>query len=80
MNLAKKNILINFVSEESRIGFTHYKVVLEKKILKTFIPCSTSLLKPIEHLMELVHMVWKFWGSSKPGGCSPYTNSDRGLF
>jgi hypothetical protein len=57
--LANKDILINHVSKESRIGFAHYKLVLEKKILKAFIPCSRSLLKAIEHLMELVHMVWK---------------------
>jgi hypothetical protein len=59
--LANKNILIKFVSKESRIGFAHYKVVLEKKILKSFIPYSRSLLKPIERLMKLVHMIWKSW-------------------
>jgi len=77
--LANKNILIKFVSKESRNGFAHYKAVLEKKIIKTFIPCSRSLLKPIENLKELVHMVWKFW-IFKASGCCTYTNSDRGPF
>jgi hypothetical protein len=34
----KQKYLINFVSEESRIGFAHYKVILEKKILKALSP------------------------------------------
>ena len=45
------------MSKESRIGFAHYKAVLEKKLPKAFIPCSRSLLKPIECLMELEHVV-----------------------
>jgi hypothetical protein len=49
------------LNEESRIGFAFLKVVLEKKILKAFIPCSRSLLEPIEHLMGLVHMVGEVW-------------------
>ena len=45
------------MSKESRIGFAHYKAVLEKKFPKAFIPCPSSLLKPIERLMELEHVV-----------------------
>jgi hypothetical protein len=30
---------------------------LGEKIPKAFIPYSRSLLKPIEHLMELIHMI-----------------------
>jgi hypothetical protein len=30
---------------------------MSEKIPKTFIPCSRSLVKPIEHLMDLVNMV-----------------------
>jgi hypothetical protein len=48
------------LNEESRIGFAYLKTVLEKEILKAFIPCSRSLLKPIERLMELIHMVGEF--------------------
>ena len=56
--MAHKYIIINCVSKESRIGFAYFRTVLEKKILKAFIPSSRSLLKPIERLMELVHMIW----------------------
>jgi hypothetical protein len=31
-----------------------------EKITKTFISCSRSLLKPIEHIMELVYMIMIF--------------------
>ena len=55
--MTNKEIFIYFLSEESRIGFAHHKAVLEKKFPKTFIPCSRRLFKPIERLMELVHVV-----------------------
>jgi hypothetical protein len=58
--LANKDIFSISLNEESRIGFVYLKTVLEKKILKAFIPCPRSLLKPVVCLMELVHMVWKF--------------------
>src|SRR6185312_3097426 len=57
INLTYKEIFIYFLSKESRIGFAHYKAILEKQFPKAFIPCSRSLLKPIEHLMELEHIV-----------------------
>jgi hypothetical protein len=57
INLANKDIISIYLNEESRISFAYFKTILEKKILKTFIPCSRSLLKPIERLMELVYMV-----------------------
>src|SRR6185312_8594288 len=57
INLTNKEIFFYFLSKESRIGFAHYKAVLEKEFPEAFIPCSRSLLKPIERLMELVHMV-----------------------
>jgi hypothetical protein len=59
--LAHKDIMFNFVSEESRIGFAYLKVFPYEKILKAFIPCSRSLLKPIERHMELVDLVRIFW-------------------
>ena len=49
------------MSEESRVGFAYLKAIFHEKILKAFIPCSRSLLKPIERLMELVDVVGKFW-------------------
>jgi hypothetical protein len=61
INLANKNIFSICLNEESRIGFAYLKTVLKKKFLKAFIPCSRSLLKPVERLMELVHMVWEVW-------------------
>jgi hypothetical protein len=77
--LAYKDIFSISLNEESRISFVYLKIIFEKKFLKAFIPCSRSLLKPVEHLMELVHMVGEI-GSSKPGGCSTYTSSWRGPF
>ena len=55
--LAHKNIIFNFMSEESRISFAYLKAFPLEKILKAFIPCSRSLFKPVERLMELVDMV-----------------------
>jgi hypothetical protein len=46
-----------FSSEESRIGLTNPKTIFNKKVPKTFIPCSWCLLKPIECLMESINMV-----------------------
>jgi hypothetical protein len=69
INLTNKDIFSISLNKESRIGFAYLKSVLEKKILKGFIPCSRSLLEPIERLMELVHMVGEVW-IFKAGGCS----------
>jgi hypothetical protein len=55
--LAYKQIFSHFSSEESRIGLTNPKTIFNKKISKTFIPCSWCLLKRIEHLMEFINMV-----------------------
>src|SRR6185295_14645701 len=57
INLTNEEIFIYFLSKESRIGFAHYKAVLEKKFPKAFIRCSRNLVKPIERLMEPVHVV-----------------------
>jgi hypothetical protein len=43
--------------KESRIGFAYFKALFEYEILKSFIPCSWCLLKPIERLMELEDVV-----------------------
>ena len=72
--LAHKYIISNFVSKECRVGFSYFKALLEQEFLKTFIPCSWCLLKPIERLLEFIDMVGKF-GIFNPGGCSTYTNS-----
>jgi hypothetical protein len=61
INLEYKYILSISLNEESRIGFAYLKTILEKKFLKAFIPCSRRLLKPVERLMELVHMVGEVW-------------------
>ena len=47
----------NFTSEEGRIGFAYFKSLIEKNILKAFIPYSRSLLKPIECRMEFEDVV-----------------------
>jgi hypothetical protein len=61
IDLAYKHIISISLNEESRIGFACLKTILEKKILKAFIPCSRSLLEPIERLMEQVNMVGEAW-------------------
>jgi hypothetical protein len=48
---------INFSGKESSIGFAYLKALLEKEILKAFIPCSWCLLETIERLTEFVHMI-----------------------
>ena len=57
--LAHKYIFVNFMSEKGRIGFAYLKALFKKEFLKTFIPCSWCLLKPIERLLEFVDMVGK---------------------
>jgi hypothetical protein len=53
--LAYKQITIT--SKKSRISFPDHESIRNKKISKAFILCSWSLLKPIEHLRELLDMV-----------------------
>jgi hypothetical protein len=55
--LAYKQITITCFSKESRISFPDLESIGNKKISKAFIPCSWSLLKPIERLRELINMV-----------------------
>jgi hypothetical protein len=55
--LAYKQITIASLSKESRISFPDLVSIGNKKISKAFIPCSWSLLKPIERLRELIDMV-----------------------
>jgi hypothetical protein len=57
INLANEQILVNLSSEENTINFANLKNIMGEKILKAFIPCSRSLFKPTEHLMELVYMI-----------------------
>jgi hypothetical protein len=57
--LAHKYIFIDFASKEGRISFAYFKALLEQEFLKTFIPCSWCLLKPIERLLKFVDMVGK---------------------
>jgi hypothetical protein len=67
--LAHKDMTTNFSSKESSMGFAYLKALLEKEILKAFIPCSWCLLETIERLTEFVHMI-RMLGIFKPSGCS----------
>jgi hypothetical protein len=55
--LAYKQITITSISKKSRICFPDLESIGNEKISKAFIPCSWSLLKPIERLRELVNKV-----------------------
>jgi hypothetical protein len=55
--LAHKQITITSLSKKSRISFPDRESIRNKKNSKAFIPCSWSLLKPIERLRELIYMV-----------------------
>jgi hypothetical protein len=57
--LAHKYIFIDFASKKGRIGFAYFKALFEQEFLMAFIPCSWCLLKPIEHLLEFIDVVWK---------------------
>jgi hypothetical protein len=57
INLTNEQTLANLSSEEGRIDFANFKTVMSEKIPKAFIPCSRSLLNPIEHLMELEYII-----------------------
>jgi hypothetical protein len=45
----------------SSVSFTDPKTIVNEKILKAYISCSRTLLKPIECLMEFIHMVRIFF-------------------
>jgi hypothetical protein len=55
--LAYKQITITSVIENNRIRFPVLESIRNKEISKAFILCSCGLLKSIEQLRELVHMV-----------------------
>jgi hypothetical protein len=55
--LAYKQITITILSKKSRISFSDLESIGNEKISKAFIPCSWSLLKPIERLREFINMV-----------------------
>jgi hypothetical protein len=50
VNLAYKQIFCNSFSKESRIDFTDFEAISDKKISKAFLPCSWGLLEPIKRL------------------------------
>jgi hypothetical protein len=56
---AHKYIFIDFASKKGRISFAYFKALFEQEFLKTFIPCSWCLLKPIERLLEFIDVVWE---------------------
>jgi len=57
--LAHKYIFVNFVSEKGMIGFAYFKTLFKQEFLKTFIPYSWCLLKPIEWFLEFIDMFEK---------------------
>jgi hypothetical protein len=57
IDLAYKQIITHFSSEESRVDLNNPITVFNKEVPKAFLPCSGCLLKPIERLMEFVDMV-----------------------
>jgi hypothetical protein len=61
IDLTYKQIFTYFSSEESRVGLSNPKTIFNKKVPKSFIPCSWCLLKPIEHLMEFIDMIRIFF-------------------
>jgi hypothetical protein len=57
INLANKKITITCLCEKSGISFPNLESIRNKKISKSFIPCSWGLLKSIKRLRELINMV-----------------------
>jgi hypothetical protein len=57
INLANKEITITCLCEKSGIDFPNLESIRNKEVSKAFIPCSWGLLKSIERLRELVHVV-----------------------
>jgi hypothetical protein len=55
--LANKQITITSLCKKSGISLPNLESISNKKISKAFIPCSWGLLKSIERLRELIHMV-----------------------
>jgi hypothetical protein len=55
--LAYKQITISSLSKKSWISFFDHESIRKNEVSKVFIPCSWGLLKSIERLRELVHMV-----------------------
>ena len=50
INLAYKQVFSNCFSEESRVSFTNFEAISDKKVSQAFIPCSWGLLEPIKRL------------------------------
>jgi hypothetical protein len=55
--LAYKQVFCNSLSKESRIDFSDFEAISDKKTSQAFIPCSWDLLEPIKHLFEFVNMI-----------------------
>jgi hypothetical protein len=74
INLANKKITVASLCEKSGIGFPNLESIRNKEISKASIPCSWGLLKSIECLRELIHMVG-IPVILKARGYSTYTSS-----
>jgi hypothetical protein len=46
INLANKQVFSNCFSEESRVRFTNFEAISDKKVSQAFIPCSWGCLSP----------------------------------
>jgi hypothetical protein len=57
INLVNKEITMTCLCEKSGIGFPNLESIRNKEVSKAFISSSWGLLKSIERLRELVHMV-----------------------
>jgi hypothetical protein len=57
INLVDKQVFSNCFSEESRVSFSNFEAISDKKVSRAFIPCSWGLLEPIKRLWELINMV-----------------------
>jgi hypothetical protein len=50
IDLAYKQVFSNSFSEESRVSFTNFEAISDKKVSQAFIRCSWGLLEPIKRL------------------------------
>jgi hypothetical protein len=50
INLAYKQVFCNCFGEESRVSFTNFEAISDKKVSQAFIPYSWGLLEPIKRL------------------------------
>jgi hypothetical protein len=72
---SSSEFLVDDLGEKSSFHPLDLEALVDKEVMKAFIPSPRCLLEPIERLVQPINMIRKYLGSSNPRGCSTNTNS-----